>query len=152
MNAFFDITDRTELRRLLMTLDTETQPVWGKMKARQMVEHLAEEVKWTNGKFSATCERSPGDAAGSKQRMVYTDAELPRNIYWEDLPEDYRYPTMQAAIDQVITELEDFDAYFKTPGLTTVHGGFGPLTYQEWVIYHGKHFTHHLKQFGLFPL
>jgi hypothetical protein len=66
-----------------------------------------------------------------------------------DLPDHHQYPDIEAAINQLMTELNDFDRYFKETGVTAIHGGFGPMDYNEWVIWHNKHFTHHLRQFNL---
>jgi len=32
---------------------------------------------------------------------------------------------------------------------TTLHPVFGELNFEEWILLHYKHVTHHLKQFGL---
>jgi hypothetical protein len=149
MNQNVDITNREELRRILSVLEPDAVPLWGKMKPQQMVEHLVDQVQWTNGKKITTCDRPPEEAEKGKQKMIYTDAEIPKNIFLEDLPVHYLYADIPAAIDQLMVELDDFDQYFKLPGITAIHGGFGPMTYQEWIIWHGKHFGHHLRQFGL---
>ncbi|TSD67702.1 hypothetical protein FFF34_010030 [Inquilinus sp. KBS0705] len=149
MNKFIDITDRPAMRKAFTGLSADTQPVWGKMKPQQMVEHMIDQVEYTNGKKIPTLDVSPGDAAKSKQLWIYTDAEIPRNVFVKALDEVYRYPTLSRAIEQVFIELDDFDAYLKPPGTTAIHGGFGPMNHKEWVIWHGKHFTHHLKQFSL---
>jgi hypothetical protein len=81
-----DINNRKELRRLLLALDPETIPLWGKMKPRQMIEHLVSQVQWTNGKKIAIFERPAEAAARSKQKMVYTDAYLLQNIVIDTLP------------------------------------------------------------------
>ena len=149
MSLSVDIHNREELRKLLSALNPETAPLWGKMKPQQMVEHLINQVEWTNGKRIATCDRTPEEAEKRKNMMIYTGAEIPKNLFVEELPVRYRYKNIPEAIDQLMNELDDFDRYFKTPGAISVHAGFGPMTYNEWVIWHGKHFTHHLKQFGL---
>ena len=149
MSQSVDIHNRESLRNLLLALDTETAPLWGKMKPQQMVEHLVNQIEWTNGKRIATCDRAPDEAEKRKQVMIYTDAEIPQNIFLETLSENYRFNSISEAIDQLMTELDDFDHYFKIPGTVAIHGGFGPMTYNEWVLWHGKHFAHHLKQFGL---
>lgn len=149
MSQSVNITNQKELRKLLSLLTPQTIPVWGKMKPQQMVEHLVDQVQWTNGKRITVCERDEASAQNSKQVMIYTDAEIPRNLVVEILPENYQYLDINAAIDQLMNELDDFDNYFKEPGATSIHVGFGPMTYNEWLIWHGKHFAHHLKQFGL---
>ena len=151
MNHTIDINDRARLKEILHGLDTGTAPLWGKMTARQMVEHLAEQVRWSNGKKKATCDQPAEAAANSKQKMIYTDAAIPKNIFLETLPEQYACENIDTAIDQLMAELDEFDCYFKAPGVAAVHSGFGPMNQHEWLIWHGKHFTHHLVQFGLIP-
>jgi hypothetical protein len=149
MIRFIDINDRKTLRKALANLQPETKPVWGKMTAQQMVEHLIEQVEYANGKKVATLDVPPEDAEKGKQAWVYSDIEIPRNVFLKVLSINYLYPNLQTAIEHLFTELEGFDEYFGTPGATIIHGGFGPLNYAEWLLWHGKHFTHHLKQFGL---
>ncbi|MGF7038731.1 DUF1569 domain-containing protein [Mucilaginibacter lappiensis] len=149
MKQSVDITNREELRKLLLLLDPQTVPLWGKMKPQQMVEHLVDQVEWTNGKKIPTCDRPADEAYRSKQVMIYTDAEISKNVFLENLPESYKYADIETAIDQLMKELDAFDQYFKEPGTTAIHGGFGPMNYKEWLIWHGKHFAHHFKQFGL---
>ena len=132
-----------------MMLDVDTAPLWGKMTSQQMVEHLVDQVQWTNGKKIPTCDKSAEEAERGKQRMIYTDALIPKNVFLGDLPENYQYPNIEAAINQLMTELHEFDRYFKEPNITCIHGGFGPMDHNEWVIWHNKHFSHHLRQFNL---
>jgi hypothetical protein len=149
MKQSVDITNRAELHRLLRALDPQTVPLWGKMKPQQMVEHLVDQVEWTNGKKIPTCDRPADEAYQGKMQMIYTDAEIPKNVFLENLPENYIYPNIEAAINALMLELDAFDQYFKEPCTTAIHGGFGPMNYKEWLIWHGKHFAHHFKQFGL---
>ncbi|MCS3737109.1 DUF1569 domain-containing protein [Mucilaginibacter dorajii] len=130
-------------------LEPATPPLWGKMKAQQMVEHLITNVQYTNGRLTFTCGLPPEEANRSKQLMVYTNAQMPRGIVLEDLPASYAYPCLQAAIEQLMQELDTFDHHFETPGITEDHLGFGSMNYHEWLIWHSKHFTHHFNQFGL---
>jgi len=148
-NQFIDITDRVTLRKLLSSLQPDAVPLWGKMAPQQMVEHLAEEIRWTNGKQTGTCRRTPAEAEAAKRQMVYSDAELPKNFVLGELPDNYAYTNIDEAIDILMIELGDFDSHFKASDTTAIHGGFGPMDHDEWLIWHGKHFTHHFKQFGL---
>ena len=149
MAQFFDINNRTELRELLLSLTPQTKPVWGKMTPQQMVEHLVDQVEWTNGKKIPFCERPADEAYQSKMEMVYSDIEIGLNVVFKSPPEHYQYPDIPTAVNQLMHELEAFDRYFEQPGTIAIHGGFGPMDHHEWLIWHGKHFTHHMKQFGL---
>ncbi len=141
--------NRTNLQELLLSLSPDAKPLWGNMKPQQMVEHLAQSVVYTNGKKVTTCDRSPEEALKRKQFMIYTDAVMPKNIVLEALPATYAHANIPAAVNQLLAELTDFDQYFSEPGITSIHSGFGPMDHSEWLIWHSKHFTHHLVQFGL---
>ena len=149
MKRSVDITNRQELRNLLQQLKPDTMALWGKMKPQQMVEHLVKQVEYTNGKRIPTCDKSPEEAARRKELVLRSAAEMPRNIILGELSEHYEFPDLETAIGQLLIELKAFDRYFEQPGATAIHGGFGPLNHEEWLIWHGKHFTHHFKQFGL---
>jgi hypothetical protein len=144
-----EFKDRKELQQLLLTLNPATKPLWGKMNPQQMVEHLVDQVQWTNGKKVASCDANAEESEKQKQWMIYSDAEIPKNVFLEDLPVEFQFNSMETAINQLMIELDDFDHYFEVPGITAVHGGFGAMNHQEWLIWHGKHFGHHLKQFNL---
>lgn len=92
MSRSIDINNRTELKRLLLTLNIKAIPLWGKMTPRQMVEHLVDQVQWTNGKKITTCDRPAEEAERARQLMIYTDTDIRRNIFLEDLPDEYLYP------------------------------------------------------------
>jgi hypothetical protein len=151
MSQFIDIDNREQLAALLLALDPAATPLWGKMKPRQMAEHLVEQVEYSNGKKVTSCDRPEEKAKQDKEKWIYTDIQIPKNVFLALLPEDFRYPDLQTAVAQLMKELNDFDEYFKEPGVTAVHGGFGAMNHNEWLTWHGKHFTHHLKQFNLLP-
>jgi len=111
MKQSVDITNRAELHRLLLSLDPQTVPLWGKMNPQQMVEHLVDQVEWTNGKKIPTCDRPADEAYQSKQVMIYTDAEISKNVFLENLPENFKYANIAAAVNQLMKELDDFDQY-----------------------------------------
>lgn len=142
---------RNTLLKLFLSLNPENKALWGKMNPQQMVEHLIEQVQYTNGTKEPFCEVSEEEAMRAKLANIYSDREIPKNVILGELPDQLRYPDLQTAIDQLMTELDTFDQYFKTPGTTAIHGGFGAMNEAEWLIWHSKHFKHHLKQFGLMP-
>lgn len=149
MATSVNISKRQEIRSLLSALKPGATPIWGDMKPQQMIEHLIDQVAYTNGHKPPTLDVTVEEAKKSKQKWIYTDAIIPRNIILGTLPEQYLYSDLKVAIEQLLKELSDFDDYYHTPGITAIHGGFGPLTHSEWIIWHNKHFTHHFKQFGL---
>ena len=43
---------RTEAVRLVNAIDPDTQPVWGVMTGRNVVEHLTGSMRMSNGRFN----------------------------------------------------------------------------------------------------
>lgn len=118
-----------------------------------MLEHLVTTLEYTNGKKQTTCTLSAEEIQKRKQYMIYSEAEIPMGIntpVQKTDPAATTYTGLAEAIAALNKELDDFHHYFKTEGITSIHPGFGALTYKEWLIFHGKHFTHHCKQFGIF--
>jgi Protein of unknown function (DUF1569) len=146
-----DITSRAQLNTLLNRLTPETPALWGNLGAQSMIEHLVEAVEYTNGKRIAVLEVSPEEASNTKQLLVHTDFVISKGAkgHLSDATKTKRYKDLRAAIDQLNKEIDGFELYFTIPGKTAVHHAFGPMTREEWVTWHGKHFAHHFKQFGL---
>jgi len=151
MTTQINILDKEQIKVSLAALKADATPLWGKMTPQQMVEHLVKEVEYTNGKLKAASTTPPDVAEMDKKAKLYSDFEIPRNVNLGPLPETYRFPNLEMAINQLMQELDDFDKYYDQPGATAVHFAFGPMGRDEWHIWHGKHFTHHFKQFGLIP-
>ncbi|QNK63368.1 DUF1569 domain-containing protein [Pedobacter sp. PAMC26386] len=149
MKQLIDVANRKVVKDLFLALDPAAKPLWGKMTAQQMVEHLISQVQYTNGKKEPSCRVPKEEAEMAKQDYIYTDLKIPRNVVLSGIPEIFVYPDLTTAVNQLMIELTDFDRYFDKPGTLVIHGGFGAMDYNEWLIWHGKHFTHHLEQFGL---
>jgi oxepin-CoA hydrolase/3-oxo-5,6-dehydrosuberyl-CoA semialdehyde dehydrogenase len=144
-----DTNNRKHLEALFLELQPNSPAVWGKMKPQQMVEHLIDQVQYTNGKKEPFCEVSEDQALLAKQVNIYTSVEIPRNVIFGEIPDQLIYPDLPTAIRKLMMELEDFDQHFMKPGTLVIHGGFGPMNHKEWCIWHNKHFSHHLKQFNI---
>jgi hypothetical protein len=127
---------------------------WGKMNAQQAVEHL-------EAFFNVSAEKikfdlvTPAEHLPRYKEFLLSDKEFRENtkapssvISEEALP--LRYSNMQEALVYLQDSIKDFEAYFKDDSIkTTLHPVFGELNFEEWVLLHYKHITHHLRQFGL---
>ena len=52
--------------------------------------------------------------------------------------------------DDRFKTIDDYILFFENnPGAIPVNVTFGELNKEEWIVFHKKHFTHHLSQFGL---
>jgi hypothetical protein len=54
---------------------------------------------------------------------------------------------LEAAIAQLQNTVAAF--FESNPHPTTIHPVFGPLSFDEWILLHYKHVTHHWNQFEL---
>jgi len=149
MSNQVDILDKEQMKASLSALRDDAAPGWGKMTPQQMVEHLVESVEYTNGKQTCACDRPADEAKAAKQLRLHPDFVIPHNVYLGPLPETYRFASLDQAVRQLLQELDDFDDHFQAPGVRSVHSAFGPMDRDEWLIWHGKHFMHHFRQFGV---
>jgi hypothetical protein len=151
--ARINIANREELNTLLNRLTDQTEARWGLMKPQHMIEHLVKTLQHSNGKKEIAQKSSDEEAKQAKAAFIYTDVEMPMGLKSSlagETPDPLQYPDLDAAKQQLNKELDDFDAYFlEHPDALFVQPRLGKLNYQEWIILHNKHFTHHFKQFGL---
>lgn len=143
-----------ECMPLFKNIFADTAGKWGKMNAQQMVEHVAaffyvstEKIKFD---LVTTVEHLPKYKEfllSDKQFRENTKA--PGSVIGED-PLPLRYATMEEALEKLGESIAYFENYFKDDAdKKTMHPVFGELNYEEWVLLHYKHVTHHLRQFGL---
>lgn len=145
---------KEEFVPLLRQLQPTTQPVWGKMDAQQMVEHLRNAFKVANGKFQVT-EMITTDATHLEklQAFIMTDKPFRENTKSPALPDEplpKRFDSLSTAIDKMEEELTAvFTVYEANPALEILNPVFGKLNFHQQVALLYKHVTHHLHQFGL---
>lgn len=127
---------------------------WGKMNAQQMVEHVAAFFLVSTGKIKFDLV-TPAENLPKYKEFLLSDKEFRENtkapttvIGEEALP--LRYTTMVEALENLKQAIAGFETYFAADAnKQTMHPVFGELNFEEWVMLHYKHVTHHLKQFGL---
>jgi hypothetical protein len=138
--------------RLFDNLNPDTKQLWGKMSAQHMVEHLIFAVRTSNGKLNVGCFNLPEKWPVLK-KFLMSSRPLPKEflnpIIGENLlPLDYE--NLSAAKRMLTIEIEAYYNYFEeNPDGTLLNPTFGELNKDEWDIFHEKHFTHHLAQFGI---
>lgn len=141
-------------QKIIDNLQAETTPVWGKMRAQQMVEHL-------KGFFDVSTEKLKFDLVTPEEQLpgykafLYSDKAFRQNtaaplsvIGTDTLP--LRYANLETAKEKLKKSIQDFKQLFSDKKeLKTLHPVFGWLNYEEWILLHFKHVQHHLKQFSL---
>ena len=153
MEGFLDILNRQDIFRRLNELKSDTVPAFGRMSAQHMVEHLVFIVSISNGKLPHKVFYSDEKAAKIKAYTIHSDKEIIvgfRAPMLPDRPLPLLFSDLDEAIDQLRAELSDFDQFFMNyPEASPTNPTMGPLNFDEWIIFHNKHFTHHFKQFHL---
>lgn len=152
MTKFIEITDMEKMQSVLASLENETPANWGKMNAQNMIEHLLESVEHSSGKKTSTMVVGKETAEIQKQYCVRNDFEIPQgteSIQLSDTTKSRRFEDLTTAIEFLKKEINVFQDFLGADGSTAVHPAFGPMDFEDWRIWHGKHFTHHFKQFNL---
>ena len=136
----------------LEALHKDKEPLWGSMRAQQMVEHLVMAVQMSYGKLNVKCY-TPKERIPILKRFLTSEKPLPKNFdnpALKDIDLTLMFPSLEIAVSQLKNEIEIYESvFYENPGLLSMHPTFGELNKSEWNIFHKKHFTHHLSQFGL---
>jgi hydroxymethylglutaryl-CoA reductase len=144
----------TTVFELIIPFDETIKPLWGSMNATQMLEHMSLAIQASNGILTAplTFEKSEK----LKRISLLSDRPLPldfNNPVLAMVPKSEEVFTHEEAKVRLRQNVDLFKNAFEAngPSHTYMHNMFGPLNYQEWVLFHYKHFHHHMAQFALIP-
>jgi hypothetical protein len=142
----------TSLIALLNNLPADAIGKWGKMNGQQMVEHVAGFFKVSTGKIKFPLV-TPVEHLPKYKEFLNSEKEFRENTKAPVLPEEplpVRFATMAETISDLDNEVHEFIHLFSNnTHLKTLHPVFGELNFEEWVLLHYKHVTHHLRQFGV---
>ncbi len=147
---------REDLFVYLNNVQTDTAAAWGTMNAHQMVEHLSDFFHVSTAKLIFSLV-TPEAHLPKYREFLYSEkpfkenTKAPANVLG-DTPMPYRYPDLATAIEKLQEAVAEFFNFFSLDPLkTTMHPAFGMLNFEEWVLLHYKHVTHHLRQFQILP-
>jgi len=149
-----DILNKENLFEILSKLQADDKPEFGAMTPQHMVEHLAFVIRFSKGKEPQQHHYPTDKEERIKGFVIGTDKDMPIGFKSPVLPIE-ELPTLKHlgltdAIDNLKVELNDFENYFiNYPSDKPVNPTMGELNYKEWVRFHNRHFTHHLRQFRL---
>ena len=146
---------RTRLVGYFQQLHPATEPRWGQMDLRQVVEHLADAVTISSGKRVINEQFTRPEELESMRDFLRSDRRFGRNIPnpWIQSPILYRHNTLRSAIADLHQELiYFFEVFDAEPGKTTQSPFFGELDFEGNIRLLYKHSLHHLRQFGVEPL
>ncbi len=137
---------------LLKELTPDNKPEWGKMSVQHMIEHLILAVQQGNGKLTVECFNDK-EKLPMLKRYLMSSRPLPQgfvNPYIGEGLLPLKFTNIEEARTELEKEVNDYYKYFdENPEAKLTNVTFGELEKDEWEVFHDKHFTHHLKQFGL---
>ncbi len=138
---------------ILNKLLEQTKPHWGGMSPQHMVEHLSAAVKMSNGKIVFTECMNPPEKHPILKRFLMSNRPMPKDFVNTVVGKGLKpliNNSLKEAKQELIKELSNFEKYFnENPKALPLNPTFGPLNFEEWKVFHNKHFTHHFTQFGL---
>jgi len=135
----------------LNKLQADAKPLWGKMTAQHMVEHLTDTVRMGNAPHDWPLA-VPEEQVEAMQAFLFSDTPLERNIPNPSIPQDYvcRNPDLEQAIKELSEAWTAYEAHYQdNPTAKVLNPVFGALDKKGWDRMHAKHFTHHFTQFGI---
>jgi hypothetical protein len=139
-----------ELKERLARLTPDSERLWGRMSAAQMVAHCSAGMEMAVG------DRLPprifvGRIIGGmvKARVLGNDEPLRRNTPTEKGMRVEGERDLEAERERLRGLVDRFVAAGPAGCTTHPHSFFGRLTPQEWAILMYKHLDHHLRQFGV---
>lgn len=126
---------------------------FGIMTPQHMVEHLILTVKLSYGRIKIP-EFEPNEKQLSqKQALLYSEITFPKGVRAPGLGDqllDLRFPNLETAKEELLKSLDDYASFFEENSTSkTMHPRFGRLNFEEWELFHEKHFNHHFEQFGI---
>ena len=136
---------------ILENLDENKVASWGKMTPQRMLEHLSDGIFMSCGMGNHELLISEEKIKGM-QAFLVSDKEMLQNIQVPFAKENtpLRNSDIELALDEFTMALVDFEEmYSEDPKKTALHPYYGNLNYEQWLLLHSKHFTHHFTKFGL---
>lgn len=143
-----------EVPILLTNLEADVKPVWGSMTPQHMLEHLIVIFKMSIGRIKLPVISKEADFPKRKAYLIL-DSPMRRSIpspTGKNELQPLRAASLAEAKEKLIKEIAGFLFFVKTqPDFLASHPYGGPMTAEEWLLFHRKHFKHHFIQFGLIP-
>ena len=137
--------------KILKNLDEKISASWGKMTPQRMIEHLSDCIYMSCGIGNHEL-LIPEEKIKGMQAFLISDKEMPQNIQVPFAKENtpLRNTDIELALDEFTMAWVDFEEmYSEDSKKTALHPYYGNLNYEQWLLLHSKHFTHHFSQFGL---
>jgi hypothetical protein len=145
------LPNNEKINTALNKLGVDSKPLWGKMSAQHMVEHLILSYRISNDTIKVKIE-SDEKTLPTLKRFLLSDKPLPKLFINPIIGENLlplELGSIKSAKEVLLLEMTKYEKHFRSsPESTPTHPIFGNLNKTEWDIFHKKHIEHHFAQFG----
>jgi len=150
MKSLFEPATATAVKDRIARLTSDSERLWGKMDAAQMLAHCSAGIELAEGKLTPPrilLGRLLGPLA--KKQLIVNGKPMIRNAKADKsvMVTDKRDFIVER--DRLCESIDRFAS--GGPAICTKHPHFffGPLTPDEWAALMYQHLDHHLRQFGV---
>jgi hypothetical protein len=151
MKNLFDADVANQVKTRLGKLEPQSERLWGKMTAAQMVAHCSVTMQWAVGEVVPEKGPFPARLIGRLVKPM---------VFRNEDPLRKNSPTAKSLIvaderdlgrerDRLSALIDKFAAGGAAGCTRNPHSFFGKMTPDEWAILAYKHLDHHLRQFGV---
>ena len=151
MKNLFDPVVANEVKARVRKLDPQSERLWGKMTAPQMLAHCSVSMQWAVGEVVPEKGALPARLMGRLVKPM---------VFRNEDPLRKNSPTARSLIvadergfdqerDRLAQLIDKFVAGGAAGCTKNPHSFFGKMTPDEWAILMYKHLDHHLRQFGV---
>jgi len=149
MKSIYNAADNQEIIARINKLTPESQALWGKMNAAQMLSHCHGPIDVAFGDLNLKANFILQLLGKMFKNKILNSAEFKKDS-----------PTAPAFIRNgacdfeqskadLIQKINCFSELGEKAIKTTKHPFFGEMTFNEWDRLHVMHLDHHMKQFGV---
>jgi hypothetical protein len=147
----FDPTVANQVKIRLAQLSPQSERLWGKMTAAQMLTHCSVSMQWAVGEVVPEKLALPTRLMGQLVKPM---------VFRNDDPMRKNSPTATGLIvtderdlskerDRLSALIDRFSVGGPAACTSNPHSFFGTMTPEQWAILTYKHLDHHLRQFGV---
>lgn len=146
MQTIFDKSCNNEILSRISKMTADSQPLWGKMNASQMMHHLNLTMEAPLGKL--VTKGKPSVIMRMFRSVLYNDKPFGRG---NPTPKDFKVTGNFDFYKEKLHAIDNIQEIFKSGSSFPYeqHVFFGRLTGDQWGKHFYKHIDHHLRQFGL---
>lgn len=139
-------TDRESLLGRFRELTPEHRPLWGRLSAREMVCHLADQLAVALGDIPAKPKGNLFTKTFAKWLVLYLPIPVPKGKV-QTVPE--MLTTEPSNWEKDIARFESLLSRLVDVEILAPHPAFGRLSHRQWSRLAAGHIDHHLRQFGV---